>query len=120
VNLQDAVEQVRVLCYTILLLSLKKLCCISTSAQPVNNQTVANFGIALVKARRLCIKESHHLFYFVFCTGVSIQDLTFARQALYHWNHAFRPFFVLLIFQTRAGVQPKLASVSIFVSIPLM
>jgi hypothetical protein len=52
-NLQNAVKQVRALCYTIFPLSVKQLCCISTEGQPINIQSSKNLGIALVKAKRL-------------------------------------------------------------------
>jgi hypothetical protein len=85
-NLQDAVKQVRALCYTIFPLFLKKLCCISTEGQPINIESWENLGIALVKARKLCIKS--HLFCFILFSVLDLQfrTLAFARQALYHLN----------------------------------
>jgi hypothetical protein len=71
VSLKDAFKKVRELCYTILLLSLKKLCCISTSVTPINNESGANRGIALVKARRLCIRS--HLFCFILFSVLEFQ-----------------------------------------------
>jgi hypothetical protein len=67
-------------------------------SQPVNIESGANLGIALVKARRLCIKSD--LFCFILFSVLELQfwTLTFARQVLYHLNHALKPLFCFSCF----------------------